>query len=48
MQAAEESAAKISPKLTVAMILFMLPCLIIILIGPAVIKVVRNLLPAIS
>lgn len=48
MQAAEESAAKISPKLTVAMILFMLPCLIIILIGPAVIKVIRNLLPAIS
>ncbi|MFT5584595.1 MAG: tight adherence protein C [Cognaticolwellia sp.] len=48
MQAAEEAAAKISPKLTVAMILFMLPCLIIILIGPAIIKVVRNLLPAIS
>ena len=48
MQAAEEAAAKISPKLTVAMILFMLPCLIIILIGPAIIKVVRNLIPAIS
>jgi tight adherence protein C len=48
MQAAEENAAKISPKLTVAMIFFMLPCLIIILIGPAVIKVVRNLLPALS
>lgn len=48
MQAAEEAAAKISPKLTVAMILFMLPCLIIILIGPAIIKVVRNLMPAIS
>ncbi|MED5372396.1 MAG: type II secretion system F family protein [Myxococcota bacterium] len=48
MQAAEETAAKISPKLTVAMIMFMLPCLIIILIGPAVIKVIRNLLPAIS
>ena len=46
MQAAEENAAKISPKLTVAMILFMLPCLIIILIGPAIVNVVRTLLPA--
>ncbi|MCK6521100.1 type II secretion system F family protein [Myxococcota bacterium] len=46
MQRAEENAAKISPKLTVAMILFMLPCLIIILIGPAIVRVVRQLLPA--
>jgi tight adherence protein C len=48
MQRAEEAAAKISPKLTVAMILFMLPCLIIVLIGPAVVNVVRNLLPALG
>ncbi len=48
MQAAEENAAKISPKLTVAMILFMLPCLIIILIGPAIVNVVRTLLPAMA
>lgn len=46
MLAAEEQAAKVSPKLTVAMILFILPCLIIILIGPAVINVIRILLPA--
>ena len=46
MLAAEEQAAKVSPKLTVAMILFILPCLIIILIGPAVINVIRVLLPA--
>jgi len=48
MQRAEEAAAKISPKLTVAMILFMLPCLIIVLIGPAVVNVVNNLLPALG
>ena len=48
MQRAEEAAAKISPKLTVAMILFMLPCLVIVLIGPAVVNVVNNLLPALS
>lgn len=46
MLAAEEQAAKVSPKLTVAMILFILPCLVIILIGPAVINVIRILLPA--
>ncbi|MCB9762717.1 MAG: type II secretion system F family protein [Alphaproteobacteria bacterium] len=46
MQRAEEAAAKISPKLTVAMILFMLPCLILILIGPAIVRVIRQLLPA--
>lgn len=48
MLAAEEQAAKVSPKLTVAMILFILPCLIIILIGPAIINVIRILLPAMS
>ncbi|MCP4808121.1 MAG: type II secretion system F family protein [Proteobacteria bacterium] len=48
MQRAEEMAAKISPKLTVAMILFMLPCLVTILLGPAVVRVVRTLLPAMA
>jgi tight adherence protein C len=46
MQRAEETAAQVSPKLTVAMILFILPCLIIILIGPALINVKNVLLPA--
>lgn len=46
MQRAEEAAAKISPKLTVAMILFMLPCLIAILLGPAFVRIVRQLMPA--
>jgi tight adherence protein C len=48
MLAAEERAAQISPKLTVAMILFILPSLIIILIGPAIINVVRVLMPSLS
>ncbi|MFT5683816.1 MAG: tight adherence protein C [Myxococcota bacterium] len=46
MLAAEEQAAQISPKLTVAMILFILPSLFIVLIGPASINVYRNLIPA--
>lgn len=45
MLAAEERAARISPKLTVAMILFILPSLIIVLAGPAFINIVRNLIP---
>lgn len=48
MLVAEEKAAKVSPKLTVAMILFILPCLILILIGPAVINVIRILLPTLT
>jgi tight adherence protein C len=43
MARAEEAAAKVSPKLTVVMILFLLPCLFIVLLGPAIIKV-KNLL----
>jgi len=48
MLAAEEQAAQIAPKLTVAMILFILPSLFIVLIGPAGINVFRNLIPAMS
>ncbi len=48
MQKAEENAAKISPKLTVAMILFILPCLIVILVGPAAVNVKNTLLPALQ
>ena len=48
MLAAEEQAAKISPKLTVVMILFILPSLFIVLIGPAIVRVVRVLLPAMA
>jgi tight adherence protein C len=39
MSRAEEEAAKVSPKLTVVMILFLLPVLMSILIGPAMINV---------
>ena len=42
---AEERAAKISPKLTVAMILFIMPTIFLVLVGPAVINVARNLIP---
>lgn len=48
MQRAEEKAAQVSPKLTILMILFILPCLMVILIGPAVVNVVNILLPTMS
>lgn len=48
MLAAEENAAQISPKLTVAMILFILPSLFVVLAGPAVINVINTLLPAMA
>ena len=41
MARAEEEAAKVSPKITVLMILFLLPCLFIMLIGPAIIRTYR-------
>lgn len=45
---AEEQAAAISPKLTVGMIVFILPSLFVVLVGPAAINVIRNLIPAIT
>lgn len=39
MAKAEEEAAKVSPKLTIVMILFLMPCLLIVLMGPAAIRV---------
>lgn len=42
MSKAEEEAAKVSPKLTVVMILFLLPCLMIVLLGPAVVNVLNS------
>ncbi|MEO0604019.1 MAG: type II secretion system F family protein [Myxococcota bacterium] len=42
MSRAEEEAAKVSPKLTVVMILFLLPVLGAVLIGPAIIKVLQT------
>lgn len=43
MSKAEEEAAKVSPKLTVVMILFLLPVLMSTLLGPAMIRVFRTL-----
>lgn len=43
MSKAEEEAAKVSPKLTVIMILFLMPVLGMVLMGPALIKVMETL-----
>lgn len=42
MQEAERKAAALPPKLTVPMMLFFLPVLFIVIIGPAVIQVMRT------
>lgn len=36
---AEEEAAKVSPKLTVAMIVFLMPTLMVVLLGPAAVRI---------
>jgi tight adherence protein C len=38
MNEAEKKAASLPPKLTVPMIVFFLPCLFIVILGPAYIK----------
>ena len=48
MLAAEEQASQISPKLTVVMILFILPTLMVVLVGPAIINIGRNLWPTLQ
>ncbi len=46
--AAEEAAARIAPKMTIAMVFFLLPCLFVVILGPAVVNFIRNLLPALA
>lgn len=43
MQEAEKKAAALPAKLTVPMILFFLPCLFVVILGPAVMKVMHTL-----
>ncbi len=44
MSRAEEEAAKVSPKLTVVMILFLMPCLFVVLLGPALVNISNSTL----
>jgi len=46
MLKAEEKAAAISPKLTVAMVLFLLPSLFVVILGPAMINIIVDVLPS--
>jgi len=43
MSAAEKKAAALSPKLTVPMLLFFLPCLFVIIMGPAVMNIMHTM-----
>lgn len=45
---AERRAAEAAPKLTVAMILFILPPLFVVLLGPTVINIVQRLMPVLT
>jgi tight adherence protein C len=42
MNEAEKKAAALPPKLTVPMIVFFLPCLFIVILGPSYIKVMAT------
>ena len=42
-QRAEEIAAKIPVKLTIPLIIFILPCLFAVILGPGIISIIRNL-----
>ncbi len=48
MLKAEEKAAAISPKLTVAMVIFLLPALFVVILGPAIVNIVRDVLPSLA
>ena len=45
---AERKAAEASPKLTIAMILFILPPLFVVLIGPTIVNIVQRLMPVLN
>ena len=44
MSRAEEEAAKVSPKLTIVMILCLMPCLFVVLLGPAIVNISQSAL----
>jgi tight adherence protein C len=43
MLEAEKKAAALSPKLTVPMLIFFLPCLFIVIMGPAVMNIMHTM-----
>jgi len=45
---AERKAAEVSPRLTVVMILFVMPAMFVVLVGPALVQVVERLLPTLT
>lgn len=48
MLRAEEKAHKLPVKMSAVLVLFILPAMVVVLLLPAIIKIIRNLLPALS
>jgi len=48
MQRAEERAAMVGVKMTIPLILFILPSLIAVLMGPAMVSIFEQLMPVVS
>jgi tight adherence protein C len=47
-QRAEEQAAKLAVKMVVPMVVFIFPGVFIVILGPAFIQIVRDLLPTLA
>jgi len=47
-QIAEEKAAKMAVKLTLPLILFIFPAILVVLLGPAGLKIAKVLLPVLN
>jgi tight adherence protein C len=48
MMRAEEQAHKLTVKLTIPLVLFILPCMMTVILLPGIIGIIRKMLPALA